>query len=498
MLNSNPLNQPKQFYLIFSIEFWERFGFYGMQAILTVYFVKILGMPVAKGFLLWGAFVALVYGTIALGGWLGDKIIGTKRAITLGGIVLMIGYALLGLSASAHYLAESHLIYLAMGFIAIGNGLFKANPSSLLAKLYKDGDPRIDGAFTMYYMAINLGSFLGMLIIPFLAVKYGYGMAFAASSIGLLFTVLNFVSFLYILKKIGSKADLAPFNKLHYLGVVVCTFLLSYLASVLLQHVMYANMMLLVAGIAIISFYIKETFNCHGLERAKMLVALVLFLQGIVFFVLYSQMPTSLTFFAINNVQHNIFGIAIAPEQFQALNPFWIILASPLLAIAYHKLGGRFSMPHKFASGMVLVAMSFLVLKLSASFASAGGIVSANWLVASYGLGSIGELFISGLGLAMITQLVPKRMTGFGMGMWYLSTAVASVIAGWVATFTAAPKGITDPQQTLMIYADVFANIGYVTTGIAVITLFFAPKLTRIINGETSVSKEKLTMIFQE
>jgi POT family proton-dependent oligopeptide transporter len=220
--------------------------------------------------------------------------------------------------------------------------------------------------------------------------------------------------------------------------------------------------------------------------------------QGIVFFVLYFQTPTSLTFFAIHNVEHNIWGIPVAPEQFQALNSVWIIAASPILAILYHKLGDRFSMPYKFATGMALTSLSFLVLKISAIFPNTSGIVSSNWLIVSYGFQSVGELLISGLGIAMIAQLVPRRITGFGMGMWHLSSSVSAVIAGWVATFTAAPKGITDPQQTLMIYADVFANIGYVTTGIAVITLFFAPKLTRIINGETSVSKEKLTMIFQE
>jgi POT family proton-dependent oligopeptide transporter len=337
-----------------------------------------------------------------------------------------------------------------------------------------------------------------MFFVPLIAVKYGYGFAFAASAVGLFFTVLNFISFLHILKKIGSKPDLVPLNKLHYLAVVVGTFILSYLASVLLQHVFYANMMIFVAGAAIIGLYIKETFNCHGLERAKMVVALVLFLQGIVFFILYFQMPMSLTFFAIHNVEHNVFGWAVAPEQFQSLNPFWIVLASPLLAVAYHKLGDRFSMPYKFASGMVLAAISFIVLKISASFASTGGIVSANWLIASYAFQSVGELLISGLGLAMISQLVPSRMTGFGMGMWHLSSAIAAVGAGWVATFTAAPKGITDPQQTLMINANVFAKIGYVTAGIAVITFLFASKLTRIINGETHVPKEKLTVIFQE
>ena len=495
MSNTGLLKQPKQFYLIFSIEFWERFGYYGISSILTVYFVKMLGMSEAQGFVLWGVFAGLVYGTVALGGWLGDQIIGTKRAITLGAITLMIGYTLLGLSASEHSLTQSHLIYLAMGFIAIGNGLFKANPSSLLSKIYKKGDARIDGSFTMFYMSINIGSFFGILIAPWAADKFGYGIAFALSAMGLLITLLNFVSSHNMFKKFGSEPDLAPLNKIHYLAVIAGIVLLSFISSELLQHIVYGNMVIFGTGGAIIALYLKETFKSHGLERAKMLVAFVLFIQGIVFFVLYYQMPTSLNFFAIHNVEHNMFGIAVAPEQFQALNSLWIIIASPILAIAYHKLGDRFSMPHKFASGMALVALSFLVLKFSAFFASAGGIINSDWLILSYAFQSVGELLISGLGLAMIAQLVPKRIMGFGMGMWHLSSSIAAVAAGWVATFTATPKGITDPKHTLMIYAHVFANIGYVTAVIAMITFFIAPKLTRIINDEMLVPEKKLTTI---
>jgi POT family proton-dependent oligopeptide transporter len=229
----------------------------------------------------------------------------------------------------------------------------------------------------------------------------------------------------------------------------------------------------------------KEAFKIQGLERAKMLVAFALMLQGVVFFVLYFQMPTSLNFFAIHNIEHNLFGLSVAPEQFQALNPFWIMVASPILAIAYNNLGERFAMPYKFAFGMVLCALSFLVLKFGANFANAEGIMSSNWLVACYAFQSLGELLVSGLGLAMVAQLVPQRMMGFAMGMWFLTSATAAVIAGWVAALTTAPAGLTDANQTLAIYSDVFGKIGYATAIVAVITLMIAPKLTRIIRGET-------------
>lgn len=141
-------------------------------------------------------------------------------------------------------------------------------------------------------------------------------------------------------------------------------------------------------------------------------------------------MPTSLNFFAIHSVSHDVFGIAVEPEQFQALNPMWIMIASPILAMLYGKLGDRLSMPFKFAIGMALCATSFLVLQWSTHYGNANGIVDSNWLVASYAFQSIGELLVSGLGLAMVAQLVPQRMMGFAMGMWFLTSATAAVLAG--------------------------------------------------------------------
>jgi POT family proton-dependent oligopeptide transporter len=160
----NAFKQPRAFYLIFSIELWERFGYYGLQGIMAVYLVKQLGMSEADSITLFSSFSALVYGLVAIGGWLGDKVLGTKRVIMLGAIVLAIGYALVAWSGH-----DAAIVYMGMATIAVGNGLFKANPSSLLSTCYDKNDPRLDGAFTMYYMSINIGSFFSMLATPWLA-----------------------------------------------------------------------------------------------------------------------------------------------------------------------------------------------------------------------------------------------------------------------------------------------------------------------------------------
>jgi len=475
----NAFKQPKAFYLIFSIELWERFGFYGLQGIMAVYLVKQLGMSESDSITLFSSFSALVYGLVAIGGWLGDKVLGTKRVIMLGAIVLAIGYALVAWSGH-----DAAVVYMGMATIAVGNGLFKANPSSLLSTCYSKDDPRLDGAFTMYYMAVNIGSFFSMLATPWLAAKFGWSVAFALSVVGMLITVVNFAFCQRWVKQYGSKPDFEPLRVGSLLLTIVGIVVLVTIATWLLHNQGIARMVLGVVALGIIVIFAKETFSMQGAARRKMIVAFILMLQAIVFFVLYSQMPTSLNFFAIRNVEHAILGINFEPEQFQALNPFWIIIGSPILAAIYNKMGDNLPMPHKFAIGMVLCSAAFLILPLGTKFATDAGIVSVNWLIMSYAFQSIGELMISGLGLAMVAQLVPQRLMGFIMGSWFLTTAGANLIAGYVANLMAIPEGVTDPLMSLNVYGSVFLKIGIATAIMAALMVLMAPKLNRMAQDD--------------
>ncbi|WON78727.1 dipeptide/tripeptide permease DtpA [Serratia sp. UGAL515B_01] len=474
-ISLNAFKQPKAFYLIFSIELWERFGYYGLQGIMAVYLVKMLGLSEVDSITLFSSFSALVYGFVAIGGWLGDKVLGAKRVIVLGAFVLAAGYAMVAYSGH-----DIFWVYLGMATIAVGSGLFKANPSSLLSKCYEKDDPRLDGAFTMYYMSVNIGSFCSMLATPWLAAKYGWSIAFSLSMVGILITLVNFMICHGWVKQYGSRPDFKPLHIQKLLMVLLGVVALVALSSWLLHNQIIARWALAIISIGIVIVFAKATFALQGTARRKMIVAFLLMLEAIVFFVLYSQMPTSLNFFAIHNVEHNILGITFEPEQYQALNPFWIMLASPLLAALYNKMGDRLPMPHKFAFGMLLCSAAFLVLPWGASFANQQGIVSVNWLILSYALQSIGELMISGLGLAMVAQLVPQRLMGFIMGSWFLTTAAAALIAGKVAGLTAVPNDIKDAHASLAIYSHVFLQIGIATAVIAVLMLLTAPKLYRM------------------
>lgn len=476
-------DQPKPFKMIFFLELWERFGYYGLQGILAVFFVQQLGFSQQDSFVTFGAFAALVYGLVSVGGYVGDHILGTKRTMIFGAVVLAIGYFMMGFS-----IIEPTFIFYALGTIAVGNGLFKANPSSLLAKCYEKGDNRLDGAFTLYYMAINIGSLTSLSLSPVVAEKYGYTAAFVICGLGLIASLASYFVFRKTIQGIGSQPDSVPMNKKYFAIVVGGTIVATIICAWLLQNIMMANLVLGLIGVAVVTVFMKEMLKETGAARQKMMVAFVLMMQAIVFYVLYAQMPTSLNFFAIYNVRTEFMGFTINPVSLQALNPFWVVLCSPILAYLYTYYGSRgrdLSMPGKFTVGMFMSAFGFLTIAVAGlMFADSTGMVSMGWMVLVYLFQSLGELLISGLGLAMVASLVPQRLMGFTMGAWFLTQAASFVIGGYVASFTAVADNVTDPLQTLPLYTSVFQNIGLVTLSVAILMAITSPLLTRMMKAK--------------
>ncbi|WOG26009.1 oligopeptide:H+ symporter [Endozoicomonas sp. 8E] len=486
----NVLKQPKPFYLIFFLELWERYGYYGLQAILAVYLVRELDISESESFIIFGAFNALVFGLVAIGGFLGDRVLGTKRTIVFGALVLMAGYAIMALAGN-----DIQMVYLALGTVAVGNGLFKANPSSLLAKCYKKGDSRLDGAFTMYYMAINIGSFISLLSVPYVVDHFGWSLGFMVSALGLFVALANYFIIRHWVADYGSEPDFKPLDYKKFGLVFVGVIAACFVSVFILNHLFIANVLLAMLGSSVVLIFLKEILGSKGVERGKMIVALVLMLEAVIFWVMYFQMPTSLNFFTIHNVEHFVFGFEINPISFQSLNPFWIMVASPILAYIYNRggvTGKDMSMPAKFAMGMALTSVSFVLIPLAARFASAEGLVAPGWIVGTYLAQALGELLISGLGLAMVAQLVPERMHGFIMGAWFLTTSAASLLAGYVAGLTAVDAGQSATALvTLPIYSHFFEVMGVISAVVALIMFLTTPKLNRLMSP-VEKSQEKL------
>jgi len=475
------LQQPKPFFMIFFVELWERFGYYGVQGILAVFFVKQLGFSQEQAFVTFGAFAALVYGLISIGGYVGDHLLGTKRTMVLGAVVLALGYFMTGLS-----LHSPDMIFIALGTIAVGNGLFKANPASLLSKCYPPKDPRLDGAFTLFYMSINIGSLLSLSLAPVIANKYGYAVTYNLCGIGLVFALLVYFCCRGMVRDIGSEPDHQPMNYKNLLMVLAGTVVMIYVCAWLMHNVQVANIVLIVLSIIVIFLFFREAAKQSKSDRNRMYVAFVLMIEAVLFYILYAQMPTSLNFFAINNVRHEILGFTINPVSFQALNPFWVVVASPILASLYTRFGAKgkdLTMPAKFTLGMFLCSLGFLTAAAAGLwFADAQGLTSPWFIVLVYLFQSLGELMISALGLAMVAALVPQTMMGFILGMWFLTQAAAFLLGGYVATFTAVPESLNDPLQTLPVYTGVFSKIGITTFIIALIMAAMVPWLNRMMN----------------
>ncbi|MBK2095069.1 MFS transporter [Francisella philomiragia] len=472
------------FWVLWTLELWERFGYYGLQAILAIYFAKKLGFSESEAMLIFGSFSALLYGGPLIGGWIGDNYLGAKRTIFIGAGILFLSYLSLSFSTAIADLlnsTEKTIVMYSLAGVAIGGGLFKANPTSLISKLFEKGDPALDGAMTLYYMAVNIGSFVSMLITPVLAAKYGYLHAFLCSAFGMFLGLISYTVFYPKIQRIATEAGKQKMSWMKVFVVIIGACIAIFITGNILEDTTLCTSIVVVIAILALIYFFMQMFKQSEHERKRMLVALILIVQGIIFFVLYQQMPTSLNFFAVNNVNPHFFGMTVHGEQWQVLNPLVIVLMSPLLSVIYKKIPGTHVT--KFCFGMTLCAMAFLVLYFP-QFTATDGIVSGWWLVASYFFQSTGELLISALGLSMVAELFPRKMSGFALGMWALTTMVAGPIGGYVGALTAPAEGIVFTKvEGLAVYGHVFLTIGIFVAVIAAIMWIARGWLNSIIES---------------
>jgi proton-dependent oligopeptide transporter, POT family len=490
---TSPVSQTRSFTTIFLIEMWERFGFYGMQALLVTYMIKKLGFVDTHANLVFGAASALIYTTPAIGGWIGDKLIGTRRTMTIGAVVLAAGYALLWLPSNNEY-----FLYFALGVIVVGNGLFKPNSGHMVRKIYEGDDTRIDSAFTIYYMAVNIGSMISITLTPwirdYIGARYsdsaGWHTAFGVCSIGLLLGLTNYTLMRRTVARLGSPPDQERVNAKHAIALLAACVGMVLISVAVLQNELVARICVYTAGAVLLGIFLRLIRGSRREERAGLIAALVLVLQSILFFIFYQQMSTSLNLFAQNNVNldFRLFGWHLfnwIPEQYQNLNSIWIVVLSPVLVFVYNGLG-RFgrdpSIAAKFAWGFGCVAIGFFIYGVGARWA-VNGQVSSWIMVWGYGLYSLGELLVSGLGLAMIARYVPERMGGFMMGAYFLATGISQYLGSVVANIAHIPEDLHDPLQSLTIYTSLFNDLGYAGVACTVIAIAMLPLMNRLAAG---------------
>ena len=487
-------SQTRSFTTVFLVEMWERFGYYGMGALLLLYMVERLGFGDARANLTWGAFTALVYAAPSIGGWIGDKILGSRRTMLIGAVVLSFGYGMLAMPNE-----DLSFLYASLGVIVVGNGLFKANSANLVRRIYEGDDARIDSAFTIYYMAVNIGSTISILATPWIKDRWGWRAAFAVCCAGMVLGVLNFLLRYRSLSSVGSAPDTKPIVWRRLGAVAAGAVAVGAATTYVLGHKALAVTCVDIGGVAILALFGYMIAKCNRSERAGLIAALILVLQSILFFIFYQQQMTSLTLFALRNVDpaFTLFGTHLfswSAAQFQALNPIWIMLLSPVLASTYMRLAkgrGDIGIAAKFAIGYVAVAIGFVVYALSGRYA-VDGRVSSWFMVWGYGLNSLGELLVSGLGLAMIARYIPARMSGFMMGAYFLATGISQYLGSVVANFAQVPSNDLPAAQSLPLYTKLFAELGWLAAAGAVMSLLLLPLMRKLSDRHRRASSEAL------
>jgi proton-dependent oligopeptide transporter, POT family len=482
VLPATRASQTKAFTTVFLVEMWERFGFYGMAALLVLFMIQKAGFNDAQAYLVWGAFGALNYTAPAIGGWLGDKVLGTRRTMLIGAFIYVVGYLMFALPYD-----DLSFMYASLAVIVVGGAFFKPNSANLVRRIYEGDEARIDSAFTIYYMSVNIGSTVSILATPWIKDRWGWHAAFAVCCFGMVLGVLNLLMRYQSLAHVGSTPDEQPIAWRRLAVIAAGSFALWVLVKFVLGHRGLAVICVDVASVAVLAIFGYMFATCERSERSGLVAAAILLAQSILFFIFYQQLSTSLTLFALRNVDlvFSLFGVRLfswSAAQFQALNPIWIMLLSPLLAFVYKRLaenGRDISVAAKYAIGFAAVAAGFFIYALGGRYALDAR-VSSWFMVWGYGLYSLGELLVSGLGQAMIARYTPVRMSGFMMGAYFVVVGVSTYLGSLVANLAKLPSGQISATESLHAYTTLFFNLGCTATAGTVLSVLLLPLMRRL------------------
>ncbi|WP_333797030.1 peptide MFS transporter [Rheinheimera sp.] len=514
---------PVGLYVCFFTEMWERFAFYGLKALLFLYLTKHHLFSDSDGYLLLGTYAGLAYALPVVGGLLADKYLGMRKAVTFGGALMAVG--MLGMAYRGHAATVEagqdavavQIMYLSLALVAVGVGFLKPNISTIVGRLYSDTDPRRDSAFTLFYMGINLGAFASSLFVGWIGEAYGWEYGFGSAGIGLL---LGLVVFGTQKKHLHGQAEPQQpellsqkvwglgREKLIYLlaiaGVLVVQQILQIrfdfgaLAAVLGlaegSHITATEVVAIVLTIALLVWWFKFIFvECSALERANMIVLMVLIAISAVFWGLYEQTYGTWLAYSDRVMNSHTFNFGLfdfTPNAAQLTSAgalFIFLLAIPFAWLwpVLDRKGWNPSAPAKFALGLLFAGLAHFVLQYAALNPQDNGLAGFWWFILAYLVLEIGEMALSPIGLSAVTALSVARVVSLMMGVWFLASAFGEMIAGRFGTLAAMPQGTSVPDA-LAIYADVFATLGWIGVGSAVLMFVLTPLLNRQISRATA------------
>ena len=475
------LGHPKALWMLFGAEFWERFCYYGMRALLAVYvaaqFFSHLpaGEAKAQASLTYGGYTSLVYATGILGGMIADRYLGYQRSIILGGLLMAVGCFML-------LAAEIHLFLIGLAVIVAGNGLFKPNISTMVGKLYAPNDVRRDSGFTIFYMGINAGAFVAPLVTSvWIGATYGYKYGFLAAAIGMIFGIVVFQVRKGMLGHVGrSPAGREGWGPVF--NVLVGAILLVPVIYFLLSQSEILGIVLLALFAALAVYLIWSGYTETSVQGQKYIAMFLLFAANILFWALFEQAGASLNFLAQDHVN--------APFHFtlfQSANPMFIVLLAPVFAMMWPWLEKRDlnpSIPRKFAIALIGMAAGFALLVFALkNFLGPDDRIGWYWLAGLYLIHTMAELCLSPIGLSMVTKLAAPKNVGLSMGGWFLATAVANYLAGRISAIASGGGGHGEAASSLAQYSQTFTMLIWAGLIVGGIYFLFAPLINKLMHG---------------
>ncbi|HRH12221.1 MAG TPA: peptide MFS transporter [Bacteroidia bacterium] len=467
---------PKGLYVLFVTEMWERFSYYGMRAIFVLFLTKALLYDKAFGSDIYGSYTGLVYLTPLLGGYMADRYWGNRKSIIVGGVLMAIGQFIMFLAGSFYENVDTSRILMMGGLTALilGNGFFKPNISTMVGQLYPKGDKRIDSAFTIFYMGINLGAFFAPLVCGFLGDTGNPGdfkWGFLAACFGMILSLILFIWLKdkYIVTPEGKPIGAGPNNARETSDVDTAAEVKSEFSSsqiitwLLIEAGLFGLFFFLGQGV-IGSFIFSLSIAAPGfiisdksltkVEKQRIWVIYIVAFFVIFFWAAFEQAGASLTFFAEEQTNRNLMGTVIPASYFQSINAVAIVIFASVFVAIWGFLGKRNlepASPYKQAIGLFLLALGYLVIAIGVKGIDPSTKVSMMWLVSLYTIHTFGELCLSPIGLSMVNKLAPVKFASLLMGVWFLSTSAANKFAGTLSSYypeTMLMTSAIENQQT--------------------------------------------------
>jgi POT family proton-dependent oligopeptide transporter len=473
---------PKQLWYLFTVEMWERFCFYGMRGVLTFFMVDQLLLKDDAANLQYGAIQAFVYAFTFIGGIFADKVLGFKKSLFFGGIVMILGNLLIAFS-------PQDMFYYGIAFSIIGTGFFKPNISSMVGELYNEKDPRRDAGFGMFYAGINIGGFLGGILCIYLGKFYSWQLCFLATAIVMIFGLLTF---LFTKKHLGPIGD-SPLlqlpeskRRIREIAVYVGSLISIPFIYTMVINTDYTDYFMYTIGIIAFLYFIYELIKLGNISLQKKLIAAFAFIFFYLLFnAIYEQSGGSLSLFAKDNLTNNLLGFTIDPNAVNnSSNTLFVIILSPLIGLLWLWLAKIKFEPNtliKFGIGFLFLSASFYIFYYTKFFANSEGITSLNVFTFAYFITTIGELCLGPIGMSIITKLSPKRLFGMMMGLWFLASAFGQLAAGKLGAAISQSNEGTTLATKLQSYTEGYYQLAIYALIAGLILILISPFIKKLM-----------------